>query len=170
MHPLEKPMTEFLHRVPDNVKTKIFVRIFNHLLRGQDLANRLAELDNRTVTLRITDIPCAFNLHILNGRLRTSNSGTGDVTISGDLQGFLQLASLQEDPDTLFFQRVLRIDGETETGVHIKNILDALEYDWDAHFDAILSPPLARGAKRIMHTTRRYIPDNVRRRLGILNL
>jgi predicted lipid carrier protein YhbT len=162
----------FLQQVPDRVKTKLFVRIFNHLARGQTLVERLRELDNRIIGLRITDIPCLFQLHVLNGRLRAADQDCCDVTISGELQGFLQLAALNEDPDTLFFQRVLRIDGETDTGVHIKNILDAMDYDWDAHIDAVLAatPWLAKGAKRCLHASRRLIPREIRQGMAILNL
>ena len=38
------------------------------------------------------------------------------------------------------------MEGDTETGVYVKNLLDALEYDWDAHFDSVLIPPLAMRA------------------------
>ena len=158
--------------VPDVVKTKLFIRIFNHLARGQTLVERLRELDNRTISLHISDIPCTVRLRILNGRLRAAGTFPTDVSISGDLEGFTQLASLQEDPDTLFFQRVLRIDGETDTGVHIKNIIDALDYDWDAHLEDVLAdyPWLAGYAKRLVQERQRFLPDKLRKSLAILNL
>jgi predicted lipid carrier protein YhbT len=37
--------------------------------------------------------------------------------------------SRQEDPDTLFFQRRLTIEGDTELGLEVKNILDALDHE-----------------------------------------
>lgn len=170
--PRQQALRLFLRRVPDRLKTKLFVRVFNHLARGQTLVERLRELDNRIIGLRVTDIPCLFQFYVLNGRLRAADQDRCDVTISGELRGFLQLAALDEDPDTLFFQRVLRIDGETDTGVHIKNILDAMDYDWDAHIDAVLAatPWLANGAKRCLHATRRIIPHDIRQGLAILNL
>lgn len=33
----------------------------------------------------------------------------------------------QEDPDTLFFQRRLLISGETDLGLEVKNLLDAVD-------------------------------------------
>ena len=39
----------------------------------------------------------------------------------------MRLASRQEDQDTLFFQRSLMIEGDTELGLGIKNLLDSLE-------------------------------------------
>lgn len=35
----------------------------------------------------------------------------------------------KEDPDTLFFQRRLQIEGDTELGLYVKNLMDAIELD-----------------------------------------
>ncbi|HHO69282.1 MAG TPA: hypothetical protein ENK12_09640, partial [Gammaproteobacteria bacterium] len=56
-----------------------------------------------------------------------------------------------EDPDTLFFHRRLILEGETETGLYIKNLLDALDFDWDAHFEAVLGPRLGPPAGKAAH-------------------
>jgi predicted lipid carrier protein YhbT len=50
-----------------------------------------------------------------------------DLTISANAQDFLRLAQRQEDPDTLFFNRRLSMEGDTELGLVVKNALDALE-------------------------------------------
>jgi predicted lipid carrier protein YhbT len=46
-----------------------------------------------------------------------------DLTISANAQDFLRLAQRQEDPDTLFFNRRLSMEGDTELGL----VVDALE-------------------------------------------
>lgn len=51
-----------------------------------------------------------------------------DLAFRADLSAFLQLAVRQEDPDTLFFNRQLSIEGDTELGLIVKNMLDALEW------------------------------------------
>lgn len=163
MQPFLLPLYQLLRLTPAGVNARIFARAFNHLLRGQNIVSRFNELDGKYVSLCISDIPCNLHFRFCNGRLQAARSRQGGVTISGSLNGFLQLASRRQDPDTLFFRRELNIEGETETGVHIKNLLDALEYDWDAHFDAVLLPPLARGAKRILRKIRRYTPEKLRR-------
>lgn len=53
---------------------------------------------------------------------------TPDLAFRANLSAFLQLAARQEDPDTLFFNRQLSIEGDTELGLAIKNLLDAI--DW----------------------------------------
>ena len=39
------------------------------------------------------------------------------------------IAARKEDPDTLFFQRRLRIEGDTELGLYVKNLMDAIDLD-----------------------------------------
>jgi len=53
--------------------------------------------------------------------------GIADASIRGNIKSFLQLAARREDPDTLFFQRELIIEGDTELGLQVKNLLDRLE-------------------------------------------
>ncbi len=50
-----------------------------------------------------------------------------DLCISASAHDFLRLAQRQEDPDTLFFNRRLSMEGDTELGLVVKNTLDALE-------------------------------------------
>ena len=50
-----------------------------------------------------------------------------DLAFRANLSAFLQLVARQEDPDTLFFNRELSIEGDTELGLIVKNMLDAIE-------------------------------------------
>ncbi len=52
-----------------------------------------------------------------------------DVTFSATAEDFLRLGLRQEDPDTLFFNRRLSIEGDTELGLRVKNMLDGVELD-----------------------------------------
>jgi predicted lipid carrier protein YhbT len=51
-----------------------------------------------------------------------------DLHFTARLSAFLQMVSRQEDPDTLFFNRTLTVEGDTELGLRVKNMLDALEW------------------------------------------
>ena len=51
-----------------------------------------------------------------------------DLAFAANLSAFLQLLNRQEDPDTLFFNRELEITGDTELGLVVKNMLDAVEW------------------------------------------
>lgn len=54
---------------------------------------------------------------------------TPDLAFRANLSAFLQLVARQEDPDTLFFNRELLIEGDTELGLVVKNMLDAVEWE-----------------------------------------
>ena len=77
-----------------------------------------------------------------------------DLAISANAQDFLLLAQRRQDPDTLFFNRRLVMEGDTELGLVVKNALDALELpvldprEWTPR--AVLgrlAPGLAGGAR-----------------------
>lgn len=51
-----------------------------------------------------------------------------DLIFRAKLSAYLQLLARQEDPDTLFFNRQLTIEGDTELGLTVKNLLDAVEW------------------------------------------
>jgi len=133
-HPLLLP----LRLIPDAVHATVLSRTLNHLLRGQLIAARLPEINGKAVCIHIKDALSRIYFEIENGRLHPAAPDRADVCISGNVADFWKLAARREDPDTLFFSRRLCIEGDTETGVHIKNLLDALDYDWESHFRAVL--------------------------------
>lgn len=73
--------------------------------------------------------------------------GAPDLTISATARDFLLLLGRREDPDTLFFSRRLVSEGDTELGLTVKNLLDAL--DPEAVLRG-LPAPLARAAQHLM--------------------
>jgi predicted lipid carrier protein YhbT len=71
-----------------------------------------------------------FGVHSIRGssfftNFRLSNASALDVF--GVQRFSLLLATRREDPDTLFFNRRLRLSGNTELGLYVKNFLDSLE-------------------------------------------
>jgi predicted lipid carrier protein YhbT len=151
MNTLEPILSVPLKLVPNAVHAELLARAFNHLMRGQTLTERLGELDGRAVAIVVEDTGTRVAFRITGNRLSPVSPEQATVRIRGRLAEFLKLATRAEDPDTLFFQRKLAIEGDTETGLHVKNLLDALEYDWDAHFRAVLPGPLAAVATRLRH-------------------
>lgn len=139
-----------LRLLPDALHAQVFARAFNHLMRGQTLVRRLPALDGKAVRIEVSDAPCRVDLAIRGERLEAAHGRTPDVTIRGPLADFWRLATRAEDPDTLFFQRRLSIEGDTETGLHVKNLLDALDYDLEAHVRAVLGERLSRPAVALL--------------------
>ncbi|MEF1206178.1 ubiquinone anaerobic biosynthesis accessory factor UbiT, partial [Photobacterium damselae] len=52
-----------------------------------------------------------------------------DVSFSGECNDLVLIAARKEDPDTLFFQRRLRIEGDTELGLEVKNLMDSIDLE-----------------------------------------
>lgn len=50
-----------------------------------------------------------------------------DLTISAKARDFLALLAREEDPDTLFFDRRLLMEGDTDLGLLVKNTLDGID-------------------------------------------
>ena len=142
-----QPLLVPLRLIPDAVHTEILARLFSHLLRGQTVSERLVELQDRCICIHISDAATRLAFRVDGTRLRaaraTGSGGPGDVVIRGTQADFWLLATRSEDPDTLFFNRRLSIEGDTETGLYVKNLLDSLEFDWEAHVRAVLARPLA---------------------------
>jgi O2-independent ubiquinone biosynthesis accessory factor UbiT len=112
------------------------VRIHGHALAvalnrvlGESLASGdLDFLEGRCVAIEIDNIGVRYRLGLVYGRLRGLGAEVQpEATISGSLKELLLLAARREDADTLFFARRLRMSGDTELGLHLKNFLDAFE-------------------------------------------
>jgi predicted lipid carrier protein YhbT len=65
-----------------------------------------------------------------------------ELTIAACLRDFIALGLREEDPDTLFFARRLTIEGDTELGLTVKNLLDSI--DWDGLLEGIPLPFLRK--------------------------
>lgn len=144
--------------IPDALHSGIIARACNHFMRGQGLEDRLKDLEGKSLCIRVTDIPLTLGFTINNGRLHGSHSGHWDARISGKLADFWLLATRAEDPDTLFFNRRLNIEGNTEVGLTIKNLLDALDFDWNAHITDVIGRPPPRTLVKLASSLREQLP------------
>ncbi|MDO6704727.1 SCP2 domain-containing protein [Photobacterium sp. 1_MG-2023] len=91
-------------------------------------AGELDFLTDRTVTLAIPDIQWQFTLTLRDEKLCMLPAVTEpDAVMRADSTDLLQIAARQVDPDTLFFQRRLSMEGDTELGLAVKNLIDSLE-------------------------------------------
>ena len=90
----------------------------------------LQELEGRQFRVTVLDTGMVVDFAYRQGAFRPVfiSVGTPDLHFTARLSAFLQMVSRQEDPDTLFFNRSLTIEGDTELGLRVKNMLDALEW------------------------------------------
>jgi len=96
----------------------------------------LAPLRGRWLRMTITDAGLTLDFHLANKGFRSGRprghaiGGKPDLTLIARTRDYLALALREEDADTLFFSRRLRMEGATDLGLLVKNTLDAV--DWDA--------------------------------------
>jgi predicted lipid carrier protein YhbT len=86
-------------------------------------------LRGRWLRLEVSDLGLAWCISRGPAGLQVAARAPVDVCIRGNWREFLLLASRREDPDTLFFRRRLLIEGDTELGLAVKNLIDSLDPD-----------------------------------------
>ncbi len=90
----------------------------------------LTEIEGKRFRVTVLDTGIVADFTYRAGAFRPLWNPTGrpDLQFAALLSTYLKMVSRQEDPDTLFFNRSLTIEGDTELGLRVKNMLDALEW------------------------------------------
>lgn len=84
-------------------------------------------LSGRVVELHVSDLGLTCRLIAEPGGMRCASAGQPfAVRLSATAPVFWQLLRGREDPDTLFFDRRMTMEGDTEFGLLLKNTLDAV--------------------------------------------
>ncbi|WP_263078437.1 SCP2 sterol-binding domain-containing protein [Endozoicomonas sp. Mp262] len=140
--------------LPTTVIAAPIERLINRLFKVPVEEGDFDFLEDRWLKIHFSDIN--FNIHLgFDGtRLNIVEPRPCDVEFRGTIPAFISLATRKEDPDTLFFQRKLMIEGDTELGLGIKNLLDSLEMEQlPAEIRAILtlSNKVQSGLSKLIH-------------------
>ena len=116
--------------IPDRVHSTAVVTVLNRVFAEALREGELDYLQGHSVRIHVRDMRLTFCISLQQGRLVASRArNMPDLSITGTLHAFLLLAARCEDTDTLFFQRRLRMEGNTELGLEVKNFLDGLDVD-----------------------------------------
>ncbi|MCP4995386.1 MAG: sterol-binding protein [Gammaproteobacteria bacterium] len=127
---MPKPLSLPLGIIPTAAHSKVLVKILNRIFAPELEDGELDFLEGRVMLVRVTDARLSYRITLSGGRLKAAAGSKGhDLSIEGSVYDFLLLATRREDADTLFFNRRLRLGGDTELGLYVKNFLDALELD-----------------------------------------
>ncbi|MFN2308849.1 MAG: SCP2 domain-containing protein [Gammaproteobacteria bacterium] len=114
--------------LPAGLTRQGFALTCNRIFAAALAAGELDVLEGRVLAVEVRDADIELRLSAQRRRLIVPDTlHATHVRIGGNAYEFLLLVSRREDPDTLFFQRRLRIEGDTELGLHLKNFLDAWE-------------------------------------------
>ncbi len=116
--------------VPFSVRQKVMLetlkRVYHEALDDGDFEF----LEGRWLEVNVRDLGIKSYISYENEKLVVAERiAEPDVVFSAGLNDLILIAARKEDPDTLFFQRRLSIEGDTELGLEVKNLMDGIELD-----------------------------------------
>ncbi len=121
------------------------------LARHPGLTERLRPLGDVAVAVSPTDLPGTLMLHLRDGGLSMALFAVEpdeavDAVVRGPVALLIDLVEGRVDGDSLFFGRVLEIDGRTEVVVALRNAMEDAEIDLARDLADAFGPlaPLAR--------------------------
>jgi len=136
------PVPDFIHpiarrvmgipgfAIPYSAQKPVLSLVLNQAFREPLKHGELEFLEGSRIRIKVADLNVDWLIEVGSHRFSPVERNLAeDVCISGDSLDFILLATRQADPDTLFFQRRIRVEGDTELGLGIKNTMDAM--DWD---------------------------------------
>ncbi|HIB5607175.1 TPA: ubiquinone anaerobic biosynthesis accessory factor UbiT [Klebsiella pneumoniae] len=114
---------------PFALKRQVLEQVLSWQFRQALAEGELEFLEGRWLSIHVRDIGLLWYTSVVDGRLVVSQQADADVSFSADASDMLMIAARKQDPDTLFFQRRLVIEGDTELGLYVKNLMDAIELE-----------------------------------------
>ena len=110
------------------------VKTLNLMLKRGLLPADMSLFDGRTFEIDVLDagIKVRFTANA-EKFIDADFLGTPDLRLAANGIDFMRMMMREEDPDTLFFNRKLQIEGDTELGLITKNLLDSVDWpfgDW----------------------------------------
>ncbi|CAM7113934.1 TPA: SCP2 domain-containing protein [Klebsiella pneumoniae] len=114
---------------PFALKRQVLEQVLSWQFRQALAEGELEFLEGRWLSIHVRDIGLLWYSSVVDGRLVVSQQADADVSFSADASDLLMIAARKQDPDTLFFQRRLVIEGDTELGLYVKNLMDAIELE-----------------------------------------
>ena len=127
---LPAPLALPLKLIPGPVHSTLLTTALNVLFtpRIED-HEALAFLRDRVLAIRVRDAGVEYRFRYAGpaGFVPSRSDQAPELTITGAIYDFLALAARREDSDTLFFNRRVVMEGNTELGLELKNLLDGLD-------------------------------------------
>lgn len=131
---LPAPLGRLLSKLPATPPSQLLAGSLNLLAKRGVLPVDMALLEGKHFEIQLLDAGLTLSL-AATAHGFTAARGPVDLTLAAQCADFARMLLREEDPDTLFFNRKLRIEGNTELGLIVKNLLDSI--DWS-------ETPLAR--------------------------
>jgi len=126
---LPAPLGKLLARLPATPPAYVLAASLNQLVKRGVLPADMSLLAGRRFEVRVLDAGISLRLGAdEQGFSVDRDLGEPDLRFAANATDFARMMLREEDPDTLFFNRKLVIEGDTELGLIVKNLLDSV--DW----------------------------------------
>ena len=129
--PLHRRACRWVERLPATPPSFLLAQVLDRVLLPRLPADARQAMTGRCVELRVSDFGLRVRLQITPDGFRPAGEqGETALRIVAPSTSFLRLVRGDEDPDRLFFERALVMEGDTELGLVLKNTLDAIGPLW----------------------------------------
>jgi len=120
-------LRRLIERLPLEPPSFVLSLVLNRVLLPRlDVAARDA-LAGQSVEVYVSDFGVRCRLVLdAHGFAPARTTSAARLRVAAPAQAFWRLAAGEEDADTLFFERTLVMEGDTEYGLLLKNTLDAI--------------------------------------------
>ncbi len=131
LRPIHRRVAGAVARLPSAPPSWLASQVLNTVLWPRLPADARHAMNGRVMSLEVTDMGWRVRLRGLShGFVAAGDAPAHDLRIAAELAGWWRLARGEDDPDRLFFDQVLVMEGDTELGLVLKNTLDALGPLW----------------------------------------
>lgn len=146
-----------LRLTPFALQRQVLEQLLGWQFRQALAEGELEFLGGRWLRIEVRDVGLQWFVTQRDNQLLVSREESADVSFSADANDLILIAARREDPDTLFFQRRLRVEGDTELGLYVKNLMDAIELE-------AMPAPLRLGLLRLADFVAAGMQEGVARR------
>ncbi|WP_421200049.1 ubiquinone anaerobic biosynthesis accessory factor UbiT [Aeromonas enteropelogenes] len=123
---LRHPLKLVPFNLQKQVMESLLARVFKEAIEDGDFEF----LAGKWLKVEVSDLELCWFISEQNSQLVVARDCEKvDVCFSGTTNDLILIAGRKEDPDSLFFQRKLKIEGDTELGLEVKNLMDSLDLD-----------------------------------------
>ena len=129
---MPKILQPSLRFVPFSAQKSVLIPALHSIFSEAITDGDFEFLQNKWLKISIIDLQLNWWISFDQDRLimaSPKDNITEDVSFSANGDDLVLIAGRKQDPDTLFFQRRLKIEGDTELGLEVKNLIDAIDIE-----------------------------------------
>ncbi|MDL2337811.1 MAG: SCP2 sterol-binding domain-containing protein [Pseudomonadota bacterium] len=142
--PAHRRVCSWVERLPVAPPSFVLSQVLDRVLLQRLPTDARQALAGRCVELRISDLGVRVRLRLTpTGFAPARDVGEPELRIVAPVSSYLRLLRGEDDPDRLFFERALVMEGDTELGLVLKNTLDAIGPLWPVP----ATPPVRRRSR-----------------------